>query len=147
MTYSELKEILYDVREKEIDIKNYLIDLANARSLYLAELGGGVTDYAKDRLQKTPDPDAATVNAIYKADRKSEFCLERLKELQDQVERYEKLIINMDGVGGVILRLFYLEGISMRLVSKRLNYDEKYALKLRRKAIKRLLEVINSEKT
>lgn len=145
MTYSELKDELFLLRDRENQIREFIISLANVRSDYLSRLNAGVTDYSKERLQKTPDPDASTVNMIYEADRKTDFYKERLQELQDKTEPYERLIIGLEGTTGTIMRLFYLEGLGMKAISKRLHYAEKYSWHLWRKGIEELLEVINND--
>lgn len=145
MTYSELKDALYQVRNDELEKKGYLDALANIKDEYLTRINNGVTDYERERLQKTPDPDAAMIDKIYQADLKANAYMEKIRLIQERNEPYYKLIMALKGIGGVILSLFFLEGFSMRQVSKRLNYAEKYTWKLWREAIEDLTEVINEK--
>ena len=146
MTYSELKDELYLVRERERVIRSKQKDLESLKDDYLTRLPNGVTDYSKDRLQSTPDPDRALVNLIDDINRDTQKLIEIITELREANEYYKTLILNMTTVGGEVLRLFFVEGYSMRQVAKRLNYAERSTWRLWREAIKDMTEVINNEK-
>lgn len=143
MTYSELKDELYLVRERERLIKSKCKDLASLKDDYLARLNNGVQDYSREILQTTRDPDKALINLIDDINRDTEKLIETIKSLRDANEKYKTLILETEDIGGEVLRLFFLEGHSMRQVSIRLNYAEKYTWKLWREAIEKLVEVIN----
>lgn len=147
MTYTELKDELYLVRERERVIRSKQKDLETLKDDYLARLPSGVTDYSRDRLQATPDPDKALINLIDDINRDTAKLVEVITELREANERYKTLIYETKTVGGEVLRLFFIEGYSMRQTSKRLNYAEKYTWKLWREAIENMTEVINHEKS
>lgn len=145
MTYSELKDELYLVRERERIIDARLKSLATLKDDYLARLNNGVTDYSKEQLQKSRDPDAALVAVIDDINRDSEKLIETIKSLREANEYYRRIILATKDIGGEVLRLFFLERLSMRQVASTLNYAEKYTWKLWRQAIEDLTEVINAK--
>lgn len=145
MTYTDLKDDLYLVREKEKILRSKRKSLLSTRDEYLARLNSGVTDYAKDNLQKSRDPDASIINTLYEADKATAKLVEEIKQLQDETERYEALVIGTKGISGEILRLFFIEGHSTKHIGKRLGYSERSVWRLWRQGIKELLEVINNE--
>lgn len=145
MTYNELKNELYYLRENELVLSSKRLSLSTRKAEIMAELGGGVVDYSKDNVQTTPDPDARIIDAIFRADRAIATLLEEIKELEDKTAHYESLVIRAKGVKGEILRLFFIEGKPMRQISARLDYVEKYAWQLWRQGIENLLEEVNND--
>lgn len=145
MTYTELKDELYLVRERERIIDARLKSLATLKDDYLARLNNGVTDYSRDAIQKSRDPDAALVAVIDDLNRDTDKLIASIKALREANEYYKGLILSSKDIGGEVLRLFFLERLSMKQVSKTLSYAEKYTWKLWRQAIEELTEVINNE--
>lgn len=145
MTYTELKNELYYLRQMELALNSKRLSLATRKDEIMAELDGGVVDYSKDNVQTTPDPDARINDAIFRADRAIATLLEEIKVLEDKTEKYEALVIKSKGIKGEILRLFFVEGKNMRQIAARLNYVEKYAWQLWRQGIEDLLEEVNNE--
>lgn len=147
MTYTELKDELYQVRERERLIRSKLKSLSTMQDDYLARLNNGVTDYSREMLQKTRDPDKAIITVIDDINRDTERYTETIKDLREKNEPYKSLIVQMQGLGGEILRLFFIEGLSMKSICKRFNYSERSTWGHWRNAIKDLLEVINEDTT
>lgn len=147
MTYTELKDELYQVRERERLIRSKLKSLSTMQDDYLARLNSGVTDYSRENLQMTRDPDKAIITVIDDINRDTERYTETIKDLREKNEPYKSLIVQMQGLGGEILRLFFIEGLSMKSICKRFNYSERSTWGHWRNAIKDLLEVINEDTT
>lgn len=147
MTYTELKDELYQVRDRERLIRSKLKSLSTMQDDYLARLNNGVTDYSRELLQKTRDPDNAIITVIDDINRDTERYTETIKALRDKNEPYKTLIIQMQGLGGEILRLFFIDGLAMKSICKRFNYSERSAWAYWRKTIYELLEVINEDQT
>ena len=49
-----------------------------------------------------------------------------------------------DTLGGEILRLYFIEGLSIKSIGKRIDYSEQYTWELWRKAMRDLYEKENS---
>jgi DNA-directed RNA polymerase specialized sigma subunit len=140
MTLTEFKDELYLVRENRRSINSLIETIDNLTEELCDKLGGGVTDYSKDRLQKTPDPDGKMIQAIADSQKKRAECTEKLNRLREANEKYEAVIMAFDTLGGEILRLYFIEGMSIKAIGKRIDYSEQYTWELWRKAIKDLYE-------
>lgn len=144
MTFTDFKDELYLVRENRRTIKSLIETIDNLTQELCDKLGGGVVDYSADRLQKTPDPDAKYIQAIADSQEKRAECMEKLKRLREANSKYEAVIMAFDTLGGEILRLYFIEGMSIKTIGKRIDYSEQYTWELWRKAIKDLYEKENS---
>ena len=144
MTFTDFKDELYLVRENRRTIKSLIETIDNLTQELCDKLGGGVVDYSVDRLQKTPDPDAKYIQAIADSQEKRAECMDKLKRLREANSKYEAVIMAFDTLGGEILRLYFIEGMSIKTISKRIDYSEQYTWELWRKAIKDLYEKENS---
>ena len=145
MTYTELYDELKLVRVREKQITSKLKSLVTLKDEYLSRLNNGVTDYSRDILQKSRDPDKALIEVIDNINRDTETLIETINELRDKNLKYKRLIVSKKDIGGEVMRLYFIEAMAMQEVAARLSYSEKYAWKMCHKAINELLEVINDE--
>lgn len=140
MTFTEFKDELYLVRENRRSINSLIESIDNLTAKLLDRLTGGVTDYSKDRLQKTPDPDAKIIETIATIEEERTEYLEKLNRLREANSKYEAIIMSFDTLGGEILRLYFIEGLSIKAIGQRIGYSEQYTWELWRKATKDLYE-------
>lgn len=145
MTYTELYDELKLVRVREKQIASKLKSLVTLKDEYLSRLNNGVTDYSRDILQKSRDPDKALIEVIDNINRDTETLIETINELRNKNLKYKRLIVSKKDIGGEVMRLYFIEAMAMQEVAARLSYSEKHAWKMCHKAINELLEVINDE--
>lgn len=140
MTYSEFKDGFYIIRENRIVIRSKLQRLEELNDKYFSKLNHGVTDYSKDRLQSTPDPDRAIIEAIDNIMREKNKLIEEIRSLREENEHFEELLFSVRGISGEITQLYFLDGKSMRTISKTLNYAERTCWRLMRMTLRDLYE-------
>jgi DNA-directed RNA polymerase specialized sigma subunit len=144
MTFTDFKDELYLVRENRRSIKSLIESIDNLTAKLCERLSGGVQDYSKDRLQKTPDPDAKVIETIAAIEEERTNNLDKLNRLREANIKYEAIIMAFDTLGGEILRLYFIEGLSIKSIGKRIDYSEQYTWELWRKAMRDLYEKENS---
>ena len=105
MTYSEFKDGFYIIRENRIVIRSKLQRLEELNDKYFSKLNHGVTDYSKDRLQSTPDPDKAIIEAIDNITREKDKLIEEIRSLREENEHFEELLFSAKGISGEITQL------------------------------------------
>ena len=140
MTYSEFKDGFYIIRENRIVIRSKLQRLEELNDKYFSKLNHGVTDYSKDRLQSTPDPDKAIIEAIDNVMREKNKLIEEIRSLREENEHFEELLFSVRGISGEVTQLYFLDGKSMRTISKTLNYAERTCWRLMRMTFRDLYE-------
>lgn len=138
MTKKEFKDELYIIRDNCRQMRCLLESIKALNDTAYECLNNGVVDYSKDRLQKTVDPDKAMIEAIDNLNRKRELLLNKYNNLQARNERTENLILSIEGINGEILRLYFMEGLTMKATAKRVNYSESYTWQLWSEEIDRL---------
>lgn len=139
MTYSEFKDELYLIKENRRIMRSILKSLSEVEDNNFSRLNNGAVDYSKERLQTSRDNDKAIIEAISKIDKDRERLLEKLKELKETNEYFENLIFNLRGVGGEVMRLFFIEGVTMKeIAEKRLYYSPQYCWEILQKTMKDL---------
>lgn len=140
MTFSQFKDEFYLIRENRIVIRLELKNLARRTEEKFSLLGAGAIDYSKDKLQSTKDPDKTIIDALATIKADKIRTAERIKELQDRNRHIENLIHSTEGVGGEILRLYFIEGLTMGQIAADTNYNKNYCFELMRKTLKTLWE-------
>ena len=140
MTYSEFKDGFYIIRENRIVIRSKLQRLEELNDKYFSKLNHGVTDYSKDRLQSTPDPDKAIIEAIDNITRERDKLIEEIRSLREENEHFEELLFSVKGISGEITQLYFLDGKSMRNISKSFNYAEQSCWRIMRRVLRDLYE-------
>lgn len=143
MKYNTIKEFqndLADVREKTRIIRSKIKSLETLREDKLATVYSGAIDYSKDVVQTSPDPDKALIYAIDEINRDADKLINQIEKLREEIKPFEDLILNTSGVGGEILRCYYLEGLSMAATAEQLNYSEVRGWELWRKTIKSIYD-------
>lgn len=146
MTYSEFKDELARVKENRFIIKSRLESLEKLSEEKLSMLGPGVVDYSKDRLQMSHDPDKLIIETIDRINREAERLKESIRELEEENRYMEDLILSKKGLSGEVLRLYYIEGLMMKNVAKRLGFTEDNGWKLYRKGVRNLYEQEEAKK-
>jgi DNA-directed RNA polymerase specialized sigma24 family protein len=138
MSFYEFKSRFYDVRINSREINSLKKSLDTIADDILGTVTSGAVDYSKDRIQHQTEPDVAIINAIYRIDEEKRIMLARLSYLKEQNAWAEEMIYSLDGIGREVLRLYYLESLSMEQVSKRLNYSTSHCWRLWRETLYRL---------
>ena len=140
MTYSQFRAELDVVRDNRRVIRNILRELATLPADRLSSITSGAVDYSKDRLQKTHDPDAPTINTIAQIDEDTARLQEKLQRLRDSNKYIEDLIYSADGIGGEITRLYIIEGLPMKEVASHIRLSLGHCWKLHHQTTKKLYE-------
>lgn len=140
VTFNQFKDEFYLIRENRIVIRLELKNLARRTEERFALLGAGAIDYSKEKLQATKDPDKAIIDALATIQADKMRTAERIKELQERNRHIEELIHNAQGVGGEILRLYFIEGLTMGQIANDTNYNKNYCFELMRKTLKALYD-------
>lgn len=138
MTYGEFKDELYVIRLNRQVMRSIMADLRTYAEDQLSTVFSGAIDYSKERVQKTPDPDAAIINVIAKIDSDMERLKEKLERLEEENDKLETLIFKGEGLGGEFIRLYYIEGYSMNKIAERFNYSRQWTYTLWDNELKRL---------
>jgi len=126
MTLYEFRCALRDVRNNCKQMRTVLGSLKDARNDELSTVFSGAIDYSVDKVQHQTDPDASTINAIVRANKKEESLLEKYKKLESENEPYEKLIYSASGIGSEVVRLYVLEGMKWDEVADRIQLTVRY---------------------
>ena len=140
MTYEQFKFEMDLVRENRIVMRSLLKSLDNLTEERLSALNSGAVDYSKEPLQMSHDPDLAMIETLDRIDKDRERLQQKLRSLEEANEYYESLILSTAGIGGEVLRLYYIEGYTMEAVADHLQYDISYCWMFRKKSLKKLLE-------
>lgn len=140
MTRSQFEAELYQIRENRRVMRSIIRSLESLGEDTISSIFSGAIDYSKDRLQSSSDPDGKMVNALFKLDKDVERLRKKLARLKEENEHIESLIYQADGLGAEIMRLFFIEGLSMPKVSMRLNYAKSSCWREMRKKITELYE-------
>lgn len=135
-SFSEFKNDLSEVRNKSRIIKMKTKSLKTLREDKLATVYSGAIDYSKERLQTSPDPDKALIYVIDEIDRDAEKLIQQIEKLKEEIAPTVELIEKRMDIGGEILRLYFLEGLRMAEVAKRVSYSESRTWELWRKTIR-----------
>ena len=122
MTFTQFKYEFDLVREKCRDIRSLVDELDHLEEERLKEIGNGAIDYSADRVQHTPDPDRAMIYKLDSIDREKEKKEMRLSRLREEIEPFETMIYEANGIGAIVGRRFVLDGLPMKEVSNILNY-------------------------
>lgn len=138
MTYSQFKDELELVRDNRRQIRCLVesgIAIANERLVSI-----GVTDYTKDRVQATKDPDKNMIDRIDRNRIEDETRKRQIEKLKEEIAWAESLILGTRGDGGAILYLYYIDGHTMEKVASITKFEITYCYELRRKTIRGLYE-------
>lgn len=122
MTFTQFKYEFDLVREKCRDIRSLVDELDHLEEERLKEIGNGAIDYSADRVQHSKDPDRAMIYKLDSIDREKEKKRNRLTNLREEVEPFERMIYESTGYGAIVGRRYVLQGQSMKAVAKYLNY-------------------------
>lgn len=140
MSLYEFEQCLRIIRDNQKVLMSLYLSLLSTRDEKLALVGNGVVDYSKDRVQTSSDPDAAINNAIYEADEKIKSIMEKIKSLEGEDPELKALLWSGEGLPSEIVRLYFIEGLTMREIAKRFNYDKSYCYKMWRRRINEMYE-------
>lgn len=144
MTFSQFKDELELVRDNRRQIRCLIesgIAIANERLVSI-----GVTDYSKDRVQSSKDPDNGMINRIERNRIEDETRKKQIDKLKSEIEWAERLILDCRGDGGAILYLYYIDGHTMEKVSAITKFELTYCYELRRKTLRNIYEKEVSKK-
>lgn len=141
MTIGEFKDELHRIRYNRNLIRSKLKSLATLREDKLATNSSGVIDYSKDRIQGSSDPSNRVINLIYMIDEETDRLIEAIERLEEENREIEHLIYAVKGIPGEIVRIYFIEGLSMKAVSAQVNYSESHTWMLMRKAIREMYEL------
>lgn len=122
MTFSQFKYEFDLVRDKCRDIRSLDDELDHLEEERLKEFGNGAIDYSVDRVQHSTDPDKAMIYKLDSIDREKAKKKARRSRLREEIEPFETMIYNADGIGATVGRRFVLDGLPMKEVSRILNY-------------------------
>lgn len=122
MTFTQFKYEFDLVRDKCRDIRSLDDELDHLEEERLKEFGNGAIDYSADRVQHSTDPDKAMIYKLDSIDREKAKKKARRSRLREEIEPFETMIYNADGIGATVGRLFVLDGLPMKEVSRILNY-------------------------
>lgn len=147
MTFEAFKDELYMIKINSRAIISKLKSLEDIEEETTMILGTGAIDYSAERLTSTHDPDAAAIIKIDMLRKKREELLDQITELRESDRRAVELIMSVPGIGGEVLRLFYIEDMRIRSIAKRLNYEEQYCWQMLRKERKSLYERVKESCT
>ena len=117
MTLYEFKQELYIVRDNRRVMRSLRTSLANLEEDILTSVFSGAIDYSKEKVQHQSDPDSAIINAIMLTEKEKERLRKQLQELQDENAELEQLIYRQRGLGAEIVRLYFIEGKTMKEVA------------------------------
>lgn len=145
MTREEFKEQLYQIRENRRIINSIRTSLRSLPEDYLSTIFSGAIDYSKERVQSTSDPDGKMINTLVKIDRDTQVLLNKLQKLEEENEYYESLILNAEGIGAEILRLFFIEGYGMNRVASQMHYSVRTCWKYWRLKITDIYEEVKDD--
>lgn len=132
MTFSQFEQELYLIQANQKAIASIRISLDAIDEKYLSKLSSGAMDYSQDRLQSSKDPDASLVNTLWERDEERKDLLKKIEYLKGQCSEVRSLLWQANGIGGEILRLFFLECMEMDAIAERLKYDRSTCYKFRR---------------
>jgi len=138
MTFKELKDKFYDLRDHRAVRRSLIRSLAELEQNGLSSVSSGAVDYSAVHVQKTLDPDARLINAIAKMDQERQQILDKLGKLQADDEKLERLIYDEPGIEGEILRLFFLEGKPMEPISSAVGYSSRHCWRLTKSTLYRI---------
>lgn len=141
MTIGEFQDELHRIRYNRNLIRSKLKSLATLREDKLATNSSGAIDYSKDRIQSSSDPSNRVINLIYMIDEETDRLMEAIERLEEENREIEHLIYAVKGIPGEIVRIYFIEGLSMKAVSAQVNYSESHAWMLMRKAIREMYEL------
>lgn len=139
-SFSEFKNDLHEVRDKSRIIKAKIKSLETLRDDKLADANSGAIDYSKLRVQMSHDPDKALVYVLDDIERDSKKLILQIEKLKEEIAPTAELIEKRMDIGGEILRLYFLEGLRMVEVAKRVSYSESRTWELWRKTIRDIYE-------
>lgn len=150
MSLYEFKGALVAVRINSRSILALTAALETLPDDILESVYSGAVDYSKERVQNSPDPDAAIINAISRVDSECYYTRERIIQLEAESEWAVRLIRRLeeeDGfeISATMLRLYYLHAIGMTRISKMVNYSEETAWRKWREGIKRIYEIYQED--
>lgn len=137
---SEFKADLSEVRDKSRIIKAKIKSLETLRDDKLSTAYSGAIDYSKERLQTSHDPDKALVYVLDEIERDSKKLIQQIEKLKEEIAPTVELIEKRMDIGGEILRLYFLEGLRMVEVAKRVSYSESRTWEIWRKTIRDIYE-------
>ena len=140
MSFYEFKSRFWDARINAREINSIMKSLETVADDILGTVTSGAVDYSKDRIQHQTEPDAAIINAIYRVDEEKKILLTRLSLLKEQNYWVEELIYSSSGIGREVLRLYYLECLSMEQIAERLHYSSRWCWKLWRNTLYQLYQ-------
>lgn len=141
MTIGEFKDELHRIRYNRNLIRSKLKSLATLREDKLTTNSSGAIDYSKDRIQSSSDPSNRVINLIYMIDEETDRLMEAIERLEEENREIEHLIYAVKGIPGEIVRIYFIEGLSMKAVSAQVNYSESHTWWLMRKAIREMYEL------
>lgn len=141
MTYSQLKLELDLVRDNRHAMRNILRELETISDDMLSSSYSGAVDYSKDVVGSTTDPDKAMIETLSRIDREIEKLKKRYDLLEQENAHFEEIIMNMTGIDGEVMRLYYINGLKMTKVAARLHFDESTCWGFRKRALKKILEM------
>lgn len=138
MTFSDFKAELYMLRNNKREIRSLLLSLAKYEEENFAKLNTGVVNYAGEHVQTSHDPDKALINVIDMNMRERERTLEKLRDIREVNQVYEDMIFAVAGITGEVLRKYFIEGMTMPMISQHVSYSEAYCWQLLKNGIKDL---------
>lgn len=122
MTLYEFKQELYTVRENRRELRAIMVSLKSLEDDILGSAFSGAIDYSKEKVQHMTDPDRTIINAIMSIEREKEKLTTRINNLLEENKNFEDLIREQRGEGAELIRLYFIEGMTMVEIAKRFHY-------------------------
>lgn len=132
----EASAYLNRVRRSSLDVRRIQDEIEVQRSI-LPSL-----DYTRDKIRKSPKPDALEVAALNVLDLIEQFTTELAEYAELQFEAYQAIKQMEDARHRAVLALYYLDGHSWETVGEKLGYSTIWAKQLRAEALPLFWEVM-----
>lgn len=138
MTYQEFKEECYRVRDMRQDRENILIELLNLEEHKFEKVGPEIIDTSRDYFKRNNLPDDKMIEALSSYEEKRENLIRKLESQPEINEELEDLLMDAQGIPGIIIFHFILQNQPMRVIAKGLNYSPKHCYYLMNRKLKDL---------
>lgn len=138
----EASAYLNKVRRSSLDVRRIQDEIEVQRSI-LPSL-----DYTREKIKKSPKPDALEIAALNLMELIEEYCTELSEYIDLQHEAHEAIQQMKDARHRAVLTLYYVNGHSWETVGKILHYETQTVKNYRGEALPYFWEVMpKSERT
>ncbi len=138
MTYEEFKEECYRIRDIRQEKEDILLELVHLDEHKFDKVNGGVIDTSREFSKKSKSSDDRIIDALSSYEAKRESLLNKLEDLPEINEELEDMLMDVNGLPGIIIFYYLLLNKPMKVIAKGFNHTPKYCFDLMNNKLKDL---------